>query len=99
MKECCKGQSTPHCPECGANLKANTLLGLKEYLEKRLKAAAETLQEWMNTAYTTPAAEKKVKQGIARNLRNVEQLKDWIAKLSLLLEPTTATPPRNMRMD
>ncbi len=85
MDACCKRQSARHCPECGANLKANTLLELKEYLEERLKVAAEMLSEWTNTKPTNPPTETIVKLSIACNLRNVEQLKDWIAALTEVL--------------
>ena len=81
-KECCKNQTTPHCPTCGANLKANTLLGLKEYLEKRLRDAKETLSNWQES---DDLGQKKVQQGIARNTKSVERLEAWIEQLEKVI--------------
>ncbi len=85
MPTCCKGRTTPYCPICRADLKTNSFIGLKAHLEKRLKAASDTLKEWTNKAYTTPDAEQKVQQGIARNLRNVEQLQGWLDEVTKCL--------------
>lgn len=89
MPKCehCENQTTPFCGYCKANLQANSLLGLKEYLEKRLGIAKETLADWKTESGNPEGDEKKVQQGLARNTKTVEQLESWIANLTAKIEP------------
>jgi len=90
MKDCCKNQTTPYCGECGANLQTNSLVGLKEYLEKRLTGARERLATWK----TGDANRVTQKQGIARNTKTVEQLECWIREVGKVIAPPPKELPR-----
>ncbi len=82
MKECCKDQTTPYCSDCGANLKANSLAGLVEELEKRLEAAYKRSNYWSDRQQGAALSDKKkVTNGIVRSLRRVEQLSSWIKQV------------------
>ncbi len=78
MMECCKNQITAFCPECGSDLEAKSLAGLKTHLEGRLQSARGRLNKWMNS---DDIAEEKVKQGIARSTDTIVQLGSWVAQL------------------
>lgn len=88
MKECCAGQTTPWCGQCGTDLRPYSLDGLKAHLEKQLSGAAKTLKKWSDKPHTTSDGEKKVKQGIARNLHNVEKLQSWRGLIANILAET-----------
>lgn len=91
MKECCEGKTTPYCPECGANLKAYSLLGLLEELVKRKSKAVKTLNHWAALAtkpFSNQAEGKKINRAVVRNEARVEQLKEWIGLVSEKITPT-----------
>lgn len=79
MKDCCKDQTTPYCPTCGANLKDCSWSGLKKELERRLKQSQGTLANWKADRGSD---EKLYEQGVARNTRNVNLLTYWIKLVS-----------------
>ena len=81
MNECCTNQTTPYCGTCGANLKAHTLVGLKEDLERRLAKSLDTVEAWKQREADTEFTREAVEQGIARNSAKVEQFKAWIKAL------------------
>lgn len=87
MNKCCTNQTTAFCGDCGTDLRANSLVGLKAYLENRVKAAQEILDKW--TAVNPKTLQSK--QGIARNTRNVEQLQGWLDEVADILADR-ATP-------
>lgn len=43
-KECCVGQTTPHCPQCGEPIQGYPFIEIKVYFESRLKRAEERLK-------------------------------------------------------
>lgn len=81
MNKCCENQITPFCGTCGANLKANSLLGLVEELGGRKKKAEGTLRNWTARStkpFANEAEGKKVKRAVVRNEARVKQLNGWI---------------------
>ena len=79
MVECCKNQTTVFCPDCGSDLEAKSLAGLKKHLESRLQSARGRLNKWMDS---DDIGEEKVKQGIDRNIDTIVQLESWIAEIN-----------------
>ncbi len=78
MMECCRNKTTPHCDECGADLEAKSLVGLKKHLFARLASVTARLNEWVAD---TEADEQKRAQGIARNTDTLIQLESWVVEL------------------
>lgn len=81
MKECCKNYTSAYCPKCGASLEANSLIGLRKYLQGRLDATHETMDRWVADSKEPNCDDKKITQGIARTGKNLTQLESWIAEL------------------
>ncbi len=81
MNTCCRSQTTPFCPVCGADLEAKSLVGLKKYLTARLKSATKRLKLWTEDVSTPEIDQEKVKQGIARGTDSVVQLESWLVEL------------------
>lgn len=83
MNECCEGQKTAYCPECGANLKKRSLLGLVEDLDRRLQKAGETRKKWAR-AVTVDGDElgaTKRLRGLARAEETLQRLTCWQEEL------------------
>lgn len=79
--QCCRNQTTPFCPDCGADLEAKSLVGLKKHLEKRLQATMKRFDDWVASS----ADKVKADQGIARNTDTIVQLESWIAHLEKII--------------
>ncbi|HDZ36994.1 MAG TPA: hypothetical protein ENH62_01685 [Marinobacter sp.] len=75
MMECCKNQTTAFCPECGSDLEAKSLTGLKKHLESRLQSARKRLDKWEHDNTSSDAA---IEQGIARSTDTIIQMDSWI---------------------
>ncbi len=83
MNKCCENQTTPFCGTCGASLKEESLLGIKEYCVGRLSHAQKLLDERKGTATLKGDAQaaKKLLQDVARSETAV---KKWTRRVELL---------------
>ncbi len=79
MNKCCEGKQTAYCPECGANLKKRSLLGLMEDLDRRILRAGETRKKWAGTATEEgdEVAAAKLRQSLARAEGTIQRLACW----------------------
>lgn len=83
MNTCCRNQTTQFCPDCGANLEAKSLVGLRKHLFARVESAQKRLDDWIAVNSDDNNAADKVAaiQGIARCIDKVVQLESWIVEL------------------
>ena len=82
MNKCCEGKLTAYCPECGANLKKRSLLGLAEDLERRIMKSGQTrVKHAKLEGSPDKAVAKKAKQGAARAEETIQRLACWLELL------------------
>ncbi len=86
MNTCCRNKTALFCDECGADLEAKSLAGLKKYLMARLKSATKRLNEWLAKSEAHTGDQEKVKQGIARSTDTVVQLGSWVVELDKAMD-------------
>ncbi len=78
MNKCCEGKQTAYCPECGANLKKRSLLGLVEDLTRRIDRACETRTKHGRLLCSADVdVVKKAEQGLTRAEDTIQQLSCW----------------------
>lgn len=83
MKDCCKQNTTPYCPDCGVPTKGYPLIEIKVYFEGRLKRAKARLKARQAEMKHPTKADV---QAVAKVTNEVGQWDRWVTLISQAIE-------------